>query len=173
MSRSSWILAVATLLLAVPAARADDTITVPGLLDSGQVVRDEHDIPHIFANNEHDLFFLQGWITASDRLFEMDVSRHQASGRLAELLGPDSLADDVQLRQVGLRRAAEVTLPILSQPVKDALQAYADGVNAWIATHPLPPDYAAVELTHVEPWTALDCVTIAKLLAFALSFDLI
>jgi len=161
------LIAVAVaLLIAAPAARADSTITVSGLQDSAQVVRDEHDIPHIFANNEHDLFFLQGWITAEDRLFQMDVSRHQAGGRLAELLGTDSLADDVQLRQVGLRRAAEVTLPILSQPVKDALQAYAD------ATHPLPPDYAAVEITHFEPWTALDCVTIAKLLAFGLSFDL-
>jgi penicillin G amidase len=172
MTGLRWIAVAVPLLAAAPGAWADGTTTLPGLLDSAQVVRDEHDIPHIFANNEHDLFFLQGWITAEDRLFQMDVSRHQASGRLAELLGPDSLADDVQLRQVGLRRAAEVTLPILSQPVKDALQAYADGVNAWISTHPLPPDYAAVELTHVEPWTALDCVTIAKLLAFGLSFDL-
>ena len=171
MTGLRWaVLAVA--LLAASAVRAEDAITVPGLLDSGQVVRDEHDIPHIFANNEHDLFFLQGWVTAEDRLFQMDVSRHQASGRLAELLGADSLADDVQLRQVGMRRAAEVTLPILSQPVKDALQAYADGVNAWVATHPLPPDYAAIEITHIEPWTALDCVTIAKLLAYGLSFDL-
>src|SRR5215475_170007 len=167
-----WIPVAAALLLSAPAARADDATILSGLLDSVQVVRYEHDIPHIFANNEHDLFFMQGWITAEDRLFQMDVARHTASGRAAELLGADSLADDVQLRQVGLRRGAEVTLPILSQPLKDALQAYADGVNAWIATHPLPPDYAAIEITHVEPWTALDCATIAKLLAFALSFDL-
>jgi penicillin G amidase len=171
MTGFRWFALVLT-LLAPAAARADTTTTVAGLLDSVQVVRDEHDIPHIFANNEHDLFFMQGWITAEDRLFQMDVARHTASGRAAELLGADSLADDVQLRQVGLRRGAEASLPILSQPLKDALQAYADGVNAWIATHPLPPDYAAIEITHVEPWTALDSVTIAKLLAFALSFDL-
>src|SRR5262249_3545167 len=68
--------------------------------------------------------------------------------------------------------AAEATEPVLSQPVVAALAAYAEGVNAFIAGHPLPPEYGALELTSVEPWTPIDSITVAKALAFSLSFDL-
>lgn len=136
------------------------------------VVRDANGVPHIFAANEHDLFFLQGWVQAEDRLFQMDLVRRQASGRLAELLGPAALTSDVELRTLGLRRAAEASLPVLSRPVQDALAAYAEGVNAFTARHPLPPEYGALELTVVAPWTPVDSVTVAKALAFSLAFEL-
>jgi penicillin amidase len=159
-------------LAMAPASVAAEPVTLPGLLDSAEIVRDGQHIPHIFANNEHDLAFLQGWAQAQDRLFQMDVARRRASGTLAALLGPDSLAEDVELRTLGLRRAAERSLPLLSPDLQELLQAYADGVNAYAASHPLPPEYADLELTALEPWTALDSVAVAKLLAFALSFDL-
>jgi penicillin amidase len=146
--------------------------TLPGLDHRATIVRDANGVPHIFAANEHDLFFLQGWVHAEDRLFQMDLIRRQASGTLAELLGPAALASDVELRTLGLRRGAEASLAVLSQPVLDALAAYAEGVNAFIARHPLPPEYAALELTAVAPWTPLDSATVAKALAFSLSFDL-
>ena len=82
--------------------------------------------------------YLQGFTHAQDRLFQMDTMRRQADGTLAELLGAGALASDVQLRTFGLRRAAERSLPILSQSVRDALSAYADGVNAYAARNPLP-----------------------------------
>jgi penicillin amidase len=160
---------------AVPAV-ADTPI--PGLLGRATVVRDANWVPHVFAANEHDLFFLQGWVHAEDRLFQMDLIRRQASGTLAELLGPGPdpdravLRSDVELRTLGLRRGAEASLAVLSQPVRDALTAYADGVNAFIARHPLPLEYGALELTAVAPWTALDSATVAKALAFSLSFEL-
>jgi penicillin amidase len=164
---------LAALLIAIATtvpATADTTL--PGLDRRATIARDANGVPHIFAASEHDLFFLQGWVHAEDRLFQMDFIRRQASGTLAELLGPDALASDVELRTLGLRRAAEASLAVLSEPVRRALAAYADGVNAFVARHPLPPEYGALELTAVAPWTPLDSATVGKALAFSLSFEL-
>jgi penicillin amidase len=102
------------------------------------------------------------------------VSRREASGTLAELLGPAALRQDVQLRTIGLRRAAVRSLPVISLRTRAALQAYADGVNASVGSHPhsLPPEYLALELTQFEPWTVIDSLAVSKLIAFGLSFDL-
>jgi penicillin amidase len=154
------------------APQAGRPATLPGLIDAAQLLRDVNDIAHIDARNPHDLYFLQGYVHAQDRLFQMDVSRRQASGTLAELVGPSALGSDVQLRTFGLRRAAARSLPALTSDTRLALEAYAAGVNAWLATHALPPEYGALEITRIPRWTALDSVAIAKLIAFGLSFDL-
>jgi penicillin amidase len=138
----------------------------------GKVVRDSDGIPHIAAATEREVMYLQGRTHAQDRLFQMDVMRRQADGTLAELLGPGALASDVMLRTVGLRRAAERSLPILSQDVRNALSAYADGVNAQVAHNPLPAEYTALEITTFRPWTPVDSVVIIKLITFGLSFEL-
>ena len=83
---------------------------LPGLKDQVSVVRDRFGVPHISARNDHDVYFMQGYVHAGDRFFQMDASRRQASGTLAELLGPGALAGDVQLRTLGLRRAAARSL---------------------------------------------------------------
>ena len=158
--------AVLAHLAAAPGAR------LPGLQEAASVVRDSDGIAHLRARNEHDLFFLQGWVHAQDRLFQLDVTRRRASGTLAELLGPGALPGDVQLRTFGLRRAAARTLPLLQPSTVAALEAYAEGVNAWADGHPLPPEYAALELTRFAPWTALDSLACGKLIAFGLAFDL-
>ena len=176
MRRAAAMLVLLVLLplgLAPPAgATTPSTGAVPGLQGPARVVRDRQGIAHIQAANRHDAFFLQGWVHAQDRLFQMDVRRRQASGTLAELLGPDALPSDVQLRTIGLRRAAARSLPLLTASDRAGLQAYADGVNAWVASHPLPPEYAALHLTKFEPWTPLDSVAVGKLIAFGLSFDI-
>ncbi len=158
--------------LSPAAARASPPERLPDLHAAASIVRDGADIAHVRAGNEHDLFFLQGWVHAQDRLFQLDVTRRRASGTLAELLGPAALAGDVQLRTFGLRRAAVRTWPILERRTQAALEAYADGVNAWTSTHALPPEYAALELTTFAPWTAIDSLACAKLIAFGLAFDL-
>jgi len=155
-----------------PLAAAAAPVRVAGLLEAAEVSRDPAGIPHVRAANEHDMFFLQGWVHAEDRLFQMDVQRRQAAGTLAELLGPGALSSDVQLRTIGLQRAAVRSLDVLSSRARAALAAYAEGVNASAAAHPLPPEYAALKLTKVAPWKALDSAAIGKLLAFGLSFDL-
>lgn len=163
----------AAVLLAASTAAAEPPVHVPGLHAAAAVVRDGAGIAHVRAGDAHDAWLLQGFVHAQDRLFQMDVTRRRASGTLAELLGAGALAGDVQLRTLGLRRAAARSLEILSPDARAALDAYAEGVNAWRAAHPaLPPEYAALGLTRFEPWTALDSAAVAKLLAFGLSFDL-
>ncbi len=138
--------------------------------------RDSHDVPHIFGSTDREALYALGRAHARDRFFQMDVLRHTFSGTLAELVGRAGLASDVQLRTLGLRRAAALSLPAVSAETTVWLDAYARGVNSWILdpAHPLPPEYAALELTRasLHPWTALDSLTIAKGLAFGLSFDL-
>jgi penicillin G amidase len=167
-----------TALLALPSASLAhrpkaETVDVPGLERKVTVLRDTVGVPHVFAKSEHDAYFMVGYLHAQDRLFQMDSSRRQSSGTLAELLGPSALASDAQLRTLGLRRAAVRSQAAISPQSLAVLEAYADGVNGWIAANPLPSEYAALELTkaNVPPWTALDSVAIVKLLAFGLSFD--
>jgi penicillin amidase len=178
--RPRWLAASATALLLVlavnPASGAEAGVgrptVLPGLLAAASVTRDIDGIAHIRAENEDDLFFLQGWVHAADRLFQMDITRHQASGTLAELLGQGALPSDVQMRTIGLRRAAERSLPAQSSEGRRALDAYARGVNAWVAHHPLPAQYAALQITRIDPWTPVDSLVIGKAIAFSLSFDL-
>ncbi|HTC94838.1 MAG TPA: penicillin acylase family protein [Terriglobales bacterium] len=136
-----------------------------------EITRDKEGIAHIQAENDHDLFFAQGFVHAQDRLFQMDVTRRTASGTLAELLGPGSLGSDVMFRQLGLRRAAVRSLPLLSRRTQAALQAYAEGVNAYVASHPLPPEYKALELSKFQPWTPIDSMSVSKFVSFSESFD--
>jgi penicillin G amidase len=180
MRRRVWTLAAVALIpllsmVAIgPAGAADQgpPVRVPGLHAAAWVTRDVEGIAHIRAGNEHDLFFLQGWVHAGDRLFQMDVTRRQASGTLAELLGQPALAGDVQARAIGLRRAAERSLPVQSPEGRQALDAYAAGVNAWATSHRLPDQYAAIQITRFDPWTPVDSLVIGKAIAFNLSFDL-
>lgn len=164
--------AVAALSASPGHAGVDDRGRIPGLRAAATVVRDVDGVPHIKAANGHDLFFMQGWQHADDRLFQMDVTRRRASGTLAELLGSSALPSDVQMRTLGLRRSAERTLSVLSRNTRDELRAYADGVNAWIARNELPGQYGSVQVTEVEPWSVVDSVLALKLVAFSLSFDL-
>jgi len=147
-----------------------------GLQKPVQAIVDVFGIPHIYAKNAHDLYMVMGFIHARDRLFQMDVTRRTASGTLAELLGPPALKSDVMLRTMGLRRAAELSLAAFPPEAVAELQAYADGVNAYIAKATkegkLPPEYKGLELTKIEPWTPVDSLVIGKAIVFQLSFDL-
>jgi penicillin amidase len=166
--------ALAVLLVALSSGTASSTTRAPinGLRAQAHIIRDRFGVPHVIARNDHDVFFLQGWVHANDRLFQMDVTRRQASGTRAELLGADYLADDIQNRTVGIRRAAQRSLEIGSDEALAAVEAYAEGVNAWVRDHPLPSEYAEVEVTQFEPWTPLDSAAIGKAIAFSLSFDI-
>jgi penicillin amidase len=179
MTKARMALLALIALLALPSAslanRAKaETVDVAGLERKATVLRDRFGVPHVFAKSEHDAYFMVGYLHAQDRLFQMDSSRRQASGTLAELLGPSALEDDAALRTVGLQRAAVRSLGAISPQSRAVLEAYADGVNAWLAANSLPSEYAALELTkaNVPSWTALDSMAILKLLAFGLSFDL-
>lgn len=176
MRRIVTLLAACVLGLSGLTVRSADAITRAGgasaRVGSGTVTRDAFGIVHISAPSIRDALYLNGWAHARDRLFQMDVTRRSASGTLAELLGKAALNSDVQARTIGLRRAAERTWTAASTELRADLEAYADGVNAYVADHPLPPEYAAIGLTSVAPWTPVDSLVVGKAISFSLSFDL-
>ncbi len=171
------LVVIAALVLAAFTATAQDLpngkmTKLPGMNLPGMVTREANGIPHVFAFTTHDAWFLNGWLHAQDRFFQMDTNRRIASGTVGELLGSDALSTDVQLRTLGLRRAAEATLPALSPAGKAALDAYTAGVNAYLSSHPaLPPEYGLLEISRIAPWTNVDSLAVGKLIAFGLSFD--
>jgi penicillin amidase len=169
--RRAWQVLFIVFLFTVPLA-AQTWVRHPGMRLPGQITRDTNGIAHIRAFTDYDAVFLNGWVHAQDRLFQMDENRRTASGTLGELLGSPALSSDIQLRTLGLRRAAALSQLEYSPRLNELLGAYAAGVNAWVASNPLPPEYAAVEITQFEPWTPLDSIAVAKLLAFGLSFEL-
>ena len=151
MRKASLFLLV--LVMTVPAAAQSPWMRLPGMRFAGQITRDANGVAHIRAFTDYDVVFLNGYVHAQDRLFQMDVSRRRASGTLAELLGPAALAADVQLRTIGIRRAAERSLPIITPESRAGLEAYAEGVNTFVASlQQLPPEYQALEITKFKPW---------------------
>ena len=154
---------------------AADAVQIKGLLAPARIVTDADAIPHIFAGNDQDAMLMLGYAHARDRFFQMDLLRHQAGGTSAELLGKAALSADLQLRTFGLRRSAEASLPTYTADTRALLDAYAQGVNAWLRDpgSKLSAEYQGLELTKtsVAPWTAVDSASIAKVLAFQLSFD--
>jgi penicillin amidase len=116
-----------------------------------------------------DAWFGQGFCHAQDRLWQLDLYRRFASGRLAEIAGTEGLAADRFVRTLGLRRAALAEEAALGEELKTAMEAYAAGVNAAVATAPAPPLELQVLRIEFEPWRPADTLTITKLLALGLS----
>ncbi len=140
----------------------DGTLQVRGLSAPVTVIRDAHGIPVIQAANFEDLFFAQGYVTAQDRLFQMDGVRRFAAGELSEVLGDDFLEHDRQQRILGLRMAAQKTLEAAAPDVRSHIEAYARGVNAYIESHRdrLPVEFRILRYSP-RPWTAEDSELIA------------
>jgi penicillin amidase len=148
----------------------DGTIRVSGLRDPVTVVMDSFAIPHLYAVSERDLFFAQGFIHASERLWQMEMFRRVSQGRLAELFGERALGADRLLRTLNLEGAAEKSLGALGEEARGILEAYAAGVNARIRSWkgPLPPEFIILGIKP-EPWEPLSSVAIGKVMAFNLS----
>ncbi|NLB14339.1 MAG: penicillin acylase family protein [Gammaproteobacteria bacterium] len=172
--RTLIALAVASILgLGVAQAQSQSvTLQGPGLANPGTITWDAEGVPTVVGATDEDAAWLMGYAHASTRFFQMDTLRRGASGTVAEVVGAAGLAQDIQVRTLGLRRAAWETWAKASPQLRAQLKSYADGVNAWLATHPLPIEYGALELTSADPWTPVDSVVIGKLLAYQLSFDL-
>ncbi len=153
---------------AMPAYSGRAVLT--GLDSEVRVWRDGYGIPHIFAGDMNDAARALGYLHASERLYQMELTRWAGQGRLAEIVGPDMLPVDEFLRTLGLYREAEASLSALSPEARARLQAYADGVNAYLDSH---ADAAPVEflLTGAEPehWAPADSLVWGKLMAWDLS----
>jgi acyl-homoserine lactone acylase PvdQ len=147
-----------------PAGRA----SVDGLHAPVEIIRDEWGVPHIYATHEADLFFAQGFVHAQDRLFQMDLNRRIGLGRLAEITGPLGVAFDRFARYLGWPRAAEVQVAGGDESTRAVVDAYAAGVNAFIATQPLPAEFKVLAY-RPEPWDALATSAWGTVLAWGLS----
>lgn len=153
-----------------PQAQIKGSLPLPGLHASVEILRDRWGIPHVYAASEDDLWFAQGVIHAQDRLWQMELSRRVAQGRLAELFGAQGLQADRLSRIVGFQRSARRELETLPPETLTALQRYADGVNAIIAhTSRKPPaEFTLLRFTP-EPWSPLDSLACARVFAWSLS----
>ena len=129
--------------------------------DYVEIVRDAWGIPHIFAGSDEDLFFGFGWAMAQDRLWQLDYLRRKALGRLAEILGPEAVEQDLLVRTVGIHRIAEAEVKQLPGPTLQLLEAFAQGINATIeaSREHLPVEFALLDYTP-EAWSPLDSVAI-------------
>lgn len=144
--RLSSILAVAALLAAAPAfAQSVDTIRASGLRQPVEILRDAAGISHIYAKNEHDLFFAQGYSAATDRLFQLELWRRQATGTVAELLGPREIQRDIGARLFKFRGDMQTELAHYHPHGAAIVQAFVDGVNAYIAETERDPSRLPIE----------------------------
>src|SRR5919197_3071612 len=157
----------ALILVYRPLATIDGEYRLLGLEQRADVVRDAYGVPHIFARTAHDAFYLQGYVTAQDRLFQMELYRRAAAGRLAEVLGRPALESDQLMRTLGFARIAPRELAILRDETRAALTAYAEGVNKLLEQRgdSLPLEFTLLGY-RPERWSPTDSVLVAKLQAY-------
>jgi len=129
------------------------TVSLPGFERPVQIVRDREGVPHIFAASEEDAVAALGFAHAQDRLWQMEMNRRIADGRLAEIVGAPGLETDRFLRTIGIRRTAEAIFANLETETRVFLAAYARGVNAYLTTRssPLPPEFQILGAPAPEP----------------------
>ncbi|MCF3962090.1 penicillin acylase family protein [Streptomyces fuscigenes] len=151
------------------------SLQLKGLSGPVDVERDSYGIPQIYANTDADLFRAQGYVQAQDRFYEMDVRRHMTSGRLSEMFGKSQVDTDAFLRTLGWHRVAQEEYDHeLSPETKKNLQAYSDGVNAYLkgrSAKDISVEYAALNLTGdytPAKWTPVDSVAWLKAMAWDL-----
>lgn len=156
-----WLRAVT--IAALP--QLDGDLHLNGLSAPVKVRRDAHGVPHIEAATQEDLFFAQGYVTAQDRLWQMDAYRRNANGELAELMGPSLVKHDIAQRVLQFRNAASRIYANVPADDRARLDAYARGVNLFIAQHPdsLPPEFALMHY-HPKPWSGVDSVSIGMVM---------
>ena len=151
--------------------QVDGEVVVPRLGAPVTIVRDRWAIPHIEASSLRDASFALGFVHAQDRLWQMEFQRRLGAGRLAEILGAGGLRSDRFMRTLGLYRLAEASLAHLEDDTVAWLQAYADGVNAFLDTRtgPLPPEFLILRHGELEPWRPADSLVWLRVLALDLA----
>ncbi len=148
------------------------TVVVKGPITPIEIRRDRYGIPTIISANEHDGYFALGYVHAQDRLFQMELMRRLAQGRLAEILGANALSSDRFMRTLGLSQLTNDSYSALNAKTKRALKAYADGVNAAIGEREhLPPEFALLGI-NMQPWEPAHSLLWARLMGLRLSGNL-
>jgi penicillin amidase len=145
----------------------NDTITLSGLNDKVEVYWDSHGVPHIYATNNRDMLFAAGYVHAQDRLWQMEMNRRIATGRMAEALGESGLIVDRIFRTFGLARKAQKDLEVSSNRALLLLEAYTDGINAYLKNSKgqLPVEFTFLSISP-ETWSSVDVLAIGRLMCW-------
>lgn len=151
----------------------DNDIQLKGLSGKVNVLYDERLVPHIQAENENDLYFMQGFITAKNRLWQMEISTHAAAGRVSEIVGEKGLENDRIMRRIGMSFGAENAQNFIlkDEKSKQLITAYCNGVNAYIQSlkkSQLPIEYKLLDYKP-EAWTPIKVALLLKNMANMLS----
>lgn len=168
------VLAAAVLVLIFATAQTDTggEARLTGLDGPVTILRDANAVPHIFADSQLDAYRALGFAHAQDRFFQMEFTRRTAAGRLSEVIGPLGLRSDRFMRTLGIDRLAEASVESLSPEARAAVEAYAQGVNAWLTS---PDTRRPAELIVLgidpEPWRPADSAAWVRLMAILLSGD--
>lgn len=171
------VIVLAVTFIRRPLPERGGSVQLPGMTGTATVIRDDRAVPQIYADNPADLFRVQGYVTAQDRFFEMDLRRHITAGRLSELLGKnhDALQADAVVRTLGWRAVAEKELQQVTPATRRYLEAYAAGVNDYVrgkSASELSVSYAVLgranPLDPIEPWTPVDSLAWLKAVAWDL-----
>ncbi len=149
------------ILLGWTLPRWNESIELPGVVAPVTIVIDRSGVPHVEAQSARDAFFAHGYLHARDRLWQMELNRRTARGELAELFGPVALQADRFLRRLGFRRAAERDLARLTADGRDALDAYAAGVNAYVARHRRPIEFVLLR-SRPRQWSPIDTLAFGR-----------
>ena len=152
-----WKYLLISVLLLACNHQNDDGLHVVGLQDKVEVLRDQWGINHIYAENQHDLFFAQGYCAAKDRLFQFEIWRRQATGTVAEILGTREIKRDIGTRLFKFRGDMKTEMDYYHPEGEEIITAFVDGVNAYIREvkdHPgnLPVEFRLLDI-QPEEWT--------------------
>ena len=143
-------------------------LKTPGLKEPVEVMRDRWGVAHIYARNQHDLFFAQGFVAAQDRLFQMELWKRSGQGRLSEVIGPSALLRDVNARLLRYRGDMQAEYESYSPDTKEILEAFTAGINAYIASRAgHPPIEFQIAGFEPEPWKPEDCLN--RMAAFSMT----
>jgi penicillin amidase len=154
----------------VPKIKGDVYLT--GLETDVKIIRDSWGIPHIFAQNEKDLFFACGYVHAQERMWQMELIRRAGLGKLSEILGRKTLERDRFIRTLDLKEAAQRDFEKLSSKMKSLILSYSQGVNAWMNSRRLnwPPEFLLLGC-RPQPWNPLDSLIVKEIMALLLCVD--
>ncbi len=152
-----------------PLPRTRGTLRLADLHEPVEIVTDRYGVPHIYANNEDDLYLAQGYVHAQHRLWQMELNRRIGSGRLSEIFGDLTIEADRFSRRLGMHRAAAAAVPTLSPHGTRILNTYARGVNAFIDSHQntLPIEFTLLGI-RPTPWLPADTIQWSKMMGWNL-----
>ena len=146
----------------------NNDLNLSGLKDKVEIYRDKWGVSHIYAQNNQDLMFAQGFIHARDRSWQMEMSRRVAMGRISELFGDVALDTDRLVRTLGFNRLAKQDYDLATDETKSYLHSYSQGVNAFFEEGKLPIEFKLAKL-HPERWTPVDSLGWGRVMSWTLS----